>query len=285
MIDKKYIFTKVADVDKELFAQLLMLAKGNLTMKDFADKCGVNPSTFTRIIQMSNKGSSSPELIQAIAKNAEKSSKVTLEKLAAANGYKVKKDIGLKIDALTEGPQRAERLVRDVITQELINRNKEVRMGSIRYPFTKNLELRPDALIMTDAFGKEKQVWFLEALVIKREGRDDKHVIYNARHRAFDKISRFVFVSMNKVELFRPERYSLVVFDEDIYKAIVEEFEDTVVPTDISIILIDPLNSVVSAEFMLPHKEKGNQASFFMTEPTENFYRSDYYYDDEDEEF
>ena len=93
---KNYIFKKTHEVDKEKFAGLLLVAKGNRTMKTFALECGVNPSTFTRITQMTNKGASSQELIEAIATHADPKSGVTLEALADANGYTIERDSGVK---------------------------------------------------------------------------------------------------------------------------------------------------------------------------------------------
>lgn len=267
MNKKKYIFKKTHDIDKEEFAALVLAAKGGRTMKDFAEECGANPSTFTRIIQKANKGASSPDLIEAIAEHADPKSKVTVEKLAKANGYTVTRDIGLTIDRIN-APINYERLLRDVLTQELLDRNQTFRMGSIRYTFSKHLELSPDVLLMTDAFGHDDEVWFVDSFLNRyEEGTDPRRIASAARRRAFDRLSRFAFIAMNKVELFRPTRFSLAVFDRITYDAIVDEFEETVVPTDISIILIDTINSQIADEYMLPHITDGHRESYFMTTP------------------
>lgn len=284
MKKKKYVFKKTHEVDKEEFAALVLAAKGGRTMKDFADECGANPSTFTRIVQKANKGASSTDLIEAIAEHADPKSGVTVEKLAKANGYTATKDIGLIIDR-ANAPINSERLLRDVLTQELLDRNQTFRMGSIRYTFSKNLELSPDALIMTDAFGHEDEVWFVDSFLNRHEdGTDPKRIASAARRRAFDRLSRFAFIAMNKVELFRPTRFSLAVFDRVSYEAIVDEFEETVVPTDISIILIDTMNSRIAEEYMLPHITDGHRDSYFMTTPVATAKRDnviDDTYDDE----
>ena len=157
MKKKNYIFKKTHEMDKDKFAELLNAAKGVRTMKDFSELCGVNPSTFTRIIQKTNKGSSSTELLEAIAENAAPNSGVTLEALADANGYTAEKDWGIKALKLSAMGTNIETLVRNVLVQELIDRNAEVRMGNIRYNFGKTMALSPDALIMTDAFGKKDE--------------------------------------------------------------------------------------------------------------------------------
>lgn len=284
MKKKKYIFTKTHEVDKEKFAELLLAAKGGRTMKDFADLCSANPSTFTRIVQKVNKGASSQELIEAIAEHADPKSGVTVEALADANGYTARQDIGLKIDELLRGPANAERLVRDVVTQALIDRGQEVRMGHIRYNFGKRMQLRPDALIMTSAFGKQDEIWFVDSLVINTERHTPGSLAATARQRAFDRISRFAFISMSSVDLFRPTRFTLAVFDKAVFAAIVEEFEETNVPADISIMLIDVVNSTIADEFMLPHIEKGHQESYFLTVPATTESDDYLHTDDYDEE-
>jgi len=138
-----------------------------------------------------------------------------------------------------------------VIVQELIDRNAEVRMGNIRYNFGKTMALSPDALIMTDAFGKKDEVWFVDSIVTTMDTKAKSINKTTLKRMAFDRLSRFVFISMNKIELFRPSRFSLVFFDKEIFNLVVEEFSETLVPTYISLILIDTLNSTISDEFVL----------------------------------
>ena len=96
------------------------------------------------------------------------------------------------------------------------------------------------------------------------------------KRMAFDRLSRFVFISMNKIELFRPSRFSLVFFDKEIFNLIVEEFSETLVPTYISLILIDTLNSTISDEFVLPRVSCDTQESYFMTTPVADSKNAEY---------
>lgn len=267
MKKKSYIFKKTHEMDKDKFAELLNAAKGARTMKDFSEICGVNPSTFTRIIQKANKGSSSTELLEAIAENAIPNSGVTIEALADANGYTVERDWGIKALKLTTMGTNIETLVRNVLVQELLDRNAEVRMGNIRYNFGKTMALSPDALIMTDAFGKKDEVWFVDSIATTMDMKTKSINKTTLKRMAFDRLSRFVFISMNKIELFRPSRFSLVFFDKDIFNLIVEEFSETLVPTYITLILIDTLNSTISDEFVLPQVADETQESYFLTTP------------------
>lgn len=261
MTSKNYIFKKTHDVDKTKFAMLLIAAKGGRTMKDFADACGVNPSTFTRISQQANKGASSIDLIQAIADNAAPSSGVTLEALADANGYTVERDRGIVAMRIANSNKNNESLTKDILVQELLDRGAEVRMGKIRYDFGKTMSLSPDALIMTNAFGGERDIWMVESLFFSGRTMQrnpalprDGHPLSpsEVKQRTFQVLSRFVFIAMMRETLFKPSLYSIVVYDKDIYDVIVEEFNETVVPAEISIILIDALNSTIVEEYLLP---------------------------------
>ncbi len=267
MKKKSYIFRKTHEMDKDKFAELLNAAKGARTMKDFSEICGVNPSTFTRIIQKANKGSSSTELLKAIAENAAPNSRVTIEALADANGYTVERDQEIKALRLTTMGANIEILVRNVLVQELLDRNAEVRMGNIRYNFGKTMALSPDALIMTDAFGKKDEIWFVDSITTTIDTKTKPANKTLIKRMAFDKLSRFVFISINKIELLRPSRFSLVFFDKEIFNLVVEEFSETLVPTYISLILIDTLNSTISDEFVLPQIAEEIHESYFMSTP------------------
>ena len=270
MKKENFIFRKTHDMDKHRFASLLIDAKGGRTMKDFAYECGVNPSTFTRIVQQANKGASSSELLESIALHSDPKSGVTLEKLADANGYTIEMSTGTKTDKISSYFDNAEMQIRDVLIQGLIDRGAEVRMGNIRYQFSKSLGLSPDALIMTNAFGEENSVWFIDSLIATpRKAHEENHPVHKSRVKqiTFDKISRFVFIYMNNIELFKPKRYSLVVFDKEVFDIIVEEFSETYVVTDISIIHIDKLNSCIVDEFLLPRLNGGYRTSYFLTAP------------------
>ena len=79
-----YIRTGKADL--EVLSQLVLSAKGERSMNDFANECGVNTSTISRIINMKNTTACSDEVLVAISKAADPNSGVTLDKLLAANG-------------------------------------------------------------------------------------------------------------------------------------------------------------------------------------------------------
>ena len=59
-----YIRTGKADL--EVLSQLVLSAKGERSMNDFANECGVNTSTISRFINMKNTPACTDEVMVAI---------------------------------------------------------------------------------------------------------------------------------------------------------------------------------------------------------------------------
>lgn len=80
-------YIRVKDYDGQRLSELVVRAKGeNRSLNQFAKECGVNPSTMSRLINMKNNTPCSEDLIDAIAKNADPDSGITLEELLEAYG-------------------------------------------------------------------------------------------------------------------------------------------------------------------------------------------------------
>lgn len=87
-MNNNYEYTLVRKCDKETLATLVNMAKGeSRTMKEYADACGIDPSTLSRIVNRKNRGKSKIENIEKLAEHADPDSGVTLDMLLEANGY------------------------------------------------------------------------------------------------------------------------------------------------------------------------------------------------------
>ena len=86
MSTKGFMYVAGLEIDPDLFSDLLLRAKGNRTMRDFAALCGVSASTISRIAGKSNTRGSSVDVLRAIAEHSADSA-VTFEALLQANGY------------------------------------------------------------------------------------------------------------------------------------------------------------------------------------------------------
>ncbi len=283
-----YSFTKTHEVDKDKFAELVLAAKGNRSLRSFASACDVYPSTFTRIIQKANKGASSTELIEAIAKNADPQSGVTMTMLAEANGYTLSwyensipdKIVNTKSNVLFND------IMRNTVTQELLSREANVKFGNILsnhslYRVSKNLCVKPTLHLFTDAFEGEEHEWIIKSFH-NIELEEDYYHKY-IKSRLLEQISYFVLlsVSFSGFTSSSRKRFSIAVGTQWLYDLILDEFGETVVPTDISIIRIDAKNSTIDAEYMLPHVTYGHRPGYFMTtEPVINYQNSELYEDD-----
>ena len=278
METSKINYVKVSAPDQDKLAELTLAAIGARTKQQFAMLCGVQPSTISRLINKSNKGASTEELILAIAKNAAPGSGVTLEALMEANGMApVSSQVGMptykRISAYYDrfSMRHFEAAVQSVVFEELLSRGAEVNVGNIRYEISKTLTIRPDILIFTDILGgEEKQVWLFEVLMPyairysnPETGKLDGHRKMNIKQQVFQKISRYTFLSMNRIELFRPKRFSIITSEKEIFDLLIDEFSEMRVPTGITFILVDMDSSRIVDEFGLPDEEGEIVECFF----------------------
>lgn len=79
-------YVRSREPDMEKMAELTARAKGDRSLADFADDCGLNISTLSRIINMKNSGPSVDEVLVRIARNADSESGVTIDDLLLAAG-------------------------------------------------------------------------------------------------------------------------------------------------------------------------------------------------------
>lgn len=274
----QFCFRKTHDMDKEQFATLLRLAKGGRTYKDFAELCGVNPSTFTRIIQQVNKGSSSPELLEAIAKQAVPNSNVTLESLAFANGYTLEKtNANSRIRSVNEVRQ-TEQTLRTIVCQELIERGQDVRLTLEGFKIGKHTKYIPDILIRTNAFWDKIDdsscLWGFEYILSNitcpwRDEPDQYESYCNVvRNRVRVCLERFALASTLSIHHNQSPRFSLVVTDQEVFDIIVDDVGETVFNIDVTLILIDTYSRYILNEFMFPLRDVRERVSFFMTTKT-----------------
>lgn len=266
----KMNFTKIHEVDKERFAQLLYSAKGPRTMKDFAMECCVNPSTFTRIMKGLNKGASSPELLEAIADNAAPGSDVTLEKLADANGYAIDGCVegytvpGIEISKIStlSHYSLSDHMLFSIICQELIRRDNEITLMCRKYSIGKNMMYKPDALIKIHPLKMDEkeneELWCVEFF-------HEAFIYEKISGRVFELLSRFAFIGEDGGDNYKPRHFSLVVTDPKTYDEIVDDFGTHLFSYDLRLILVDINNGCIADEFIFPFTDKRDRNYLFKT--------------------
>ena len=285
---KENYMIKTHEADTDKFAELVVAAKGSLSMKAFAELCGVTPSTITRIVNKSNKGASTPELINAIFENANPQSGVTMEALAHANGYTVKNNTDNSAQRIALTSRDIEFMGRDILINELISRGAEFSMG---FPTEEMKHLfvdRADFEAKTNVFADSEDIWHVEFLNVTPTPHFPARSLLEKK--ALEKVSRYVFFTECVKTIQQITRFSLVVFDRSSFDAMIRQFSRVVVPTDITFILINFDNYCIEDEYVLPHKEKGQQPSYFMTTPRkfgsteDGFYEEEYFEERRDED-
>lgn len=277
---------RISEPNKEELARLTLLAKGEKrSLREFATACGVSTSTLSRVINIKSDSNTpnSDNLIEAIAKNADPDSGVTLEMLLVAHGIApiLMADIDSgsvgtsvvfpencvspkyqKVDdeiiSANNGSQRSfsmvEKICREVLEYELMRRGYEIQ-SRIR----KNLIIKTDKLRYISDFA-------FETNAVEQSGMKmwafDVHV---GRFRPIMQKLTWVF-GMSYLESLREKqiKFSLITTDAKEFETVKDRFEDVTIPDLISVIYIDINNRRVVEEFTIP--TQGNIDSIFKEE-------------------
>lgn len=216
------------EVDKEQFANLVVRAKGNNSISSFAELCGVQPSTFTRIIRGENKGASSPALLEAIADNAAEGSNVTIEKLAEANGYSVSTSYYTSIFTQKRQFEIEREHALEIILDELKLKNASVaeKYNFLDCSLRRNIVF--DKIIETDVFEHDT------LLAIDYFALSDLH--RNIYYRTLEKLGTYMLAAAN---INRNLKFWFVVSNEELFAEIIRNFGGATLTADVSVILVD----------------------------------------------
>ena len=262
-------------VDHDALAAQVVAAAGNRTLKGLARDCGLPTSTLTRIVNKEYKGPSQPRVLQAIADNAAPGSGVTMETLMQANGLLSVPTSQRELEATGYYDKFG-----SIIINELQARGAAVRYQNVKYPLNKVRTFNPDILISTDAAGANGSVWafeIVEPLCTDPAGnyggsaRPLRTRLGVLMTQVLRVIGNFLIVSMNLPEQPQPMRFSIATAEPAVYSRIVNDFGDTRVSTDISIILANLATRKIIDEYVLP-KCDGQKADgyFVAVKPVED---------------
>jgi transcriptional regulator with XRE-family HTH domain len=256
-MENRYI--KYMNPNKSKFAALLDKARGPRTMKKFAEDCGVNPSTFSRILNQTNKGSSSEELIRVIAEQADPESGVTLDALMEANGYFPEdnrtafRDLQMKLENEAE-----EIIVSDL--QSILN--IEITKESTRFKINRSMSMAFDIMVEDVSLGSSKGAWLIDVMTppmpylshVSGRAQDTGRENFMVARRIQDRIGRYfaAFCLMDKFTEIA--RISLAVYDAELYERIIELYGDYKTDDSISFILIDLDKRKIEEEFVLRNR-------------------------------
>lgn len=278
-------FEPTHDVNMDHFAELVIAAQGRRSLNSFAKLCGVSPSTLSRIINKTNKGASSIELIQAIADNAAINSGVSLQAVAYANGYTVNynnTEKGLS-SIYSHLPRDLDLAVLRTLLCELEARGGNVINAGIIHDMYASGILPPRIRINTNVFEGVNTSWFIHSIYCEKKAIDtslkaDKERFRLYNYDAIAEISMF-YLSVSTSKKYDDScRFSVAINEEHTFYELVDVFAKTEVPIDFSIILVDTIQETIIDEFIFPHTTLGNRESYFIaTERTVDLDDLDFY--------
>lgn len=263
-MERKYV--RYANPNKARFAALLDQARGTRSMKKFADDCGVNPSTFSRIYNQANKGASSEELIRVIAENAAPESGVTLDMLMEANGL------------IPEGSKLAARQLQERLEEEttsvLFERitdlvDSDVYTDGMKYPIAKSMSIRPDLVIDNVIIDRKKGQWLIEVmpsttgLSVAGSSYDDRRFNFMLARRVQERLGRYFGAYCMETEEKKIARISLAIYDEQVYELILDHYGKMKSDDSISFILVDLDSRTVEEEYVLASRNGQPGESLF----------------------
>lgn len=250
MPDKKYIWVKTHEPNLDRFAELVVTAKGDRSMRAFAQACDLNPATFTRITKKRNTGSSRTKLIEAIAANADPNSGVTLELLADASGY-TRQEVYTVSEKISDKPlppvskvSTSDMMARTIVIQALARKNLDFKIRPNDSLSTGYHCIVPDLLIEITYQEGTHELLFIEYI---------PHY-FTTPQTISDRFGRYTLTDAYKADNLPPVSFLMVVSDEELYNSATKLFSNGV-PIASSIILVDFSESIIKKQHIFKRKK------------------------------
>ncbi len=264
---------------KEL-GEALKYVKGKQSMAELAAKCGVSPTTFSRIVNGTIAKPLERSLIERIAENSEGDKGYNFEWLMRANGM-VPKDNSIR-------QQEAEK--RSIENKRLQNQVKNTIMGML---FNSGLSTAPitgtdleetDPYLKTSRYGFSRRVrfairingaepisWnFMTDIFTGNEySEDQKEYEIDVKSQAnwlLDDLKNVFLREIWEPEAFVGTKYSLVTINKDVYDALLQKLEGLTFENWFTLILVDIEQGTVIEEKQLPRKDGKEFESLFHKE-------------------
>lgn len=274
MMDEEYI-----PIYQKRLGEAITFARGNMSMAEFAKKCGMNPITFSRIVKGDIKKPLSQEEVRKIAENSEQDTEDTFEYLMHANGM-VKKNTDAD-DAEREKRRAENRQRRETIQNSLIrslfesgrtispvtntdDKDKFPLQNSGRY------KLGVIKSFVLSVQGDESAYWYFKINSFTGdEFRHDTRTDYNSEvsDEVLIEKNRCQYVFLRDIwepEAFENTRYSFVYVNKDVFEGFFKYLDGIKVNNSFSLILVDIKEQRVVEERFIPRHDGKEQKSLFV---------------------
>lgn len=259
--DLEYIAVRIPD--KMLIASILTEAKGQRTMAQLSDACGVSASTLSRAVNGKITKPMTVELIKSISENADPPNPRLFERLARANGL-VPKKMYSESSNRPEIERRQQRRdeetkARNIIMTELVKRGVPVKLVSYRSnPIETDylLTLPSDFLIETD-LGGGPIFWSFEVIPYKLEdtiGDNRIPLSYYVRNTMHN-MSGWFLADAWEPEKLKNRLHTFLFLDGSFYMMFEDHLIGPEVNNDFSFITLDLEKEKVNFEIYMIRKD------------------------------
>lgn len=260
---KKNNYIGLSDPNRKELALLLKKAKGGgRSMRQFAEECGVNQSTFSRMENQVFTGASSEKVLRAIAEHADPESGVTLDMLMAANGMaKIMDSANVsRISAM-----EIEKRFRYALMHELKKVGDSAESWeNVKFRTGMTFSDEPDIIIRSKLLESSSDLWAFNLLFHQQTfggGKNERNNTTRIYGRMIlDRVGRVLPMFFNEEQdSEKLGKYSFVVIEKECFSYIKAEFVNYYVPFEMSFILFDTDRDVIEEEFIL--KQPGGYVS------------------------
>lgn len=255
-------YIRVRDTDKDQLSKLVMKGKGvGRTLNEYADVCGVNVSTLSRIVNKKNSGPSADRLIAKLALHADSSSGVTIEQLLEAHGLAPvegqstsPREVLMRVAKEDYQPTEVKALESEMLldkSREALLEREAVQNSLLNMGYGISLDKNQTAIRGVEFDCYASFVLLTDAL--KEEGLD-RWAFIRARElgnqAAYGVNNYFGMMFINNPVKDRT-RVSLVTEDKPTYFMMRDMFFSAKIPASFSFILIDTGEKKVVHEFVI----------------------------------
>lgn len=264
---KKNEYIGLSDPNRKELALLLKKAKGGgRSMRQFAEECGVNQSTFSRMANEVFIGASSEKVLKAIADHADPESGVTLDMLMAANG--MAKVVDSATVSRISGMEIEKRFKYALMHELKMAGDSAELVDNIKFHTGMTFSSKPDIIVRSKLLESSNDLWAFDLLIQQLQDDSEENARINTTRiygrRILDRIGRILPMFFGEEhDEEKIGKYSLVVIDRECFSYIKAEFATYYVPFNMSFILFDIEKDVIEDEFILKQPGGYVQKSVF----------------------
>ena len=257
-------FERVSEPDFGMLSELTSRGKGKRTVTEYAEQCGVNASTMSRIINGKVSTPISDELIVAIAANADPDSGVSFEALLKAHGLKLPDgasftvahdlqhmlmhkiaDLSINTNSMGlttfagSGESRMEQNAREIIQNDLLTKGFKVAverevdlLEGIMFPYIADFVIETDAL---NADGLTR--WAFD-------------VVRNPTRNIIGHLDRLFGSAYLDSPTAKGCKITVVTFDKPNFFRMMDELKGRTISDCISVMMLNARSRAVEYEFI-----------------------------------